>query len=343
LLKARTDFNISPVKSELKKIVEENGAEIYTQPEALSAALTSSGISRTEQHQIALVLENSDIASVMAKNNYAVSMTDINNIIQSVRRKTGLNEAVTAHLSEDLLYSTGCVIEAETGNVLTENGIEYKAHSFIPYEEAGREMKQLEKLLDGGAPLLPAAWETMQRLARAGVPKAFYYIGQHYYSLEKSGQSGESGDYLRCFETAAEYGVPEAAAFLGDHYYRCANPFKKSWTKAYHYYTKPGAVPLSLAERKRTMENICAQKKSNLATLVMGAVQLVLTLVFIFLFQDQGYFALGAAMLVLGALSYAGVCLYYRKNKFDGIKWLICVNYLLWGIYAAFLIWGAVR
>jgi len=250
--------------------------------------------------------------------NENLTLVHVCNIVREAVEKTGLTEAASAAITADALYSAGnaasrmrASIASRATNRAFFSGLraENAEHSImtLPSHEADDMMRQAETLFEKNRESGDGA-AILQRLADAGYPAAHYALGVFYKAQEDAGieAAKRSIDY---FLYAADAGHPDAAAHAGDHYFNAKRYFERSLTKAYHYYTKPCAAPLSGAANNIRRENLLAilsakgrGRRSAIAASIMYAALVLFAALISLESGSYALYALAAAVSFIGAV-----------------------------------------
>lgn len=338
--------NNSPIYKTLKGIIKED-VTIFADFNRLNEKLNNSNLSTKDKAILSLVFSTTSVAQHIQNSSVKFTVVDANNLIQEIMRKSGLNYDTAFHVVVDIMYACGVNIPVECTDIATNSEEVKDTKKFLPKEEVNKLTTEADKILlqllnnkEVSEADCNYLVDTINTLCDAGVSHGFYLRGICYFygfanttkneklAKENMHKATERGDYF-------------AARFLGDLYYGRTNVDPYAFSKAYKYYTYLGAAPTTSKQRTR-MEDIMDQAKANIDTLIFSAVLVALTIVFLVMFS-AGIFS-GASRLVVGiilavlslALGGAGGY-YYYKTKYNGFKFILILQYVIWAIYALIL------
>lgn len=174
-----------------------------------------------------------------------------------------------------------------------------------------------------------AALEAIDELMAAGEPEGFYWMGlcHHQGDLGVLQDEEKAVAYL---SIAAEAGNADAARILGDIYYKPkgGSQVKPNWTKAFEYYTRPGAAALGAEKRFQAVDAMRAQRAGNRNVILYAAVLDVIQLILLVLLSNtiwKGAAPLGVGILLLFVslmLTLLSVML-YRERPYNPMKYIL--------------------
>lgn len=350
-----TDTSLS---AQLKKIISANGLDIFKDIDRLCEEIQKMSVSKTLKAQLVLLFSCSNVANYVLNSKSDLNMVDVDNVVQSVIRTTGLNYDTAIKLIVDIFYACGMQYSVELGPQLVDNSVEYRLHAIIPSDKVEIEVKEATDLYeafksrfgkssaedkDDAAIQYEAnrVIEAINTLCSAGISDGFYLLGRCYlYGDCNTAVDKEKA--MQLMKIAADHGNSKAAACLGDLYYESDDVLKRSYTTAHYYYTRPGSVALG-SKQQTALQDIYKQEKANRSTLVFSGIIFALMIAFVSIFH-RGIFtgsnrvAVGVIMLVLSFAAIAGAVVYYIKNRYNGIRWLNAVQFFLWAFYAFILV-----
>jgi len=143
-------------------------------------------------------------------------------------------------------------------------------------------------------------------------------------------------------KTASDQGNIRANAALGDIYFGSEDFGLRDYTLAHHYYTKPGALAAG-EEQQKALAEIYRQGYANRTSLIFSVIAVILTAVFVGIF-NKGIFSgssrliWGIIITILSAAACAFAFIYHRNRKYNGIRWITALQYILWAVYALIMI-----
>jgi hypothetical protein len=373
--KYETNAEASPVSAQLQTLIAKHGLDVFKDIKLLNQEIGELQLSETLKSQLTLIFSSSTLPDFILNSKSDLNMVDVDNAIHNVVTSTGLVYKVALSLIADVFYACGLKFAIEYGPQLCGSTIEYKIHAMMSSKLAKTEIKNAERLIATYSNLVgkdkkkkddedvkKAAAEAVRaicKLCDAGVPIGFYMLGRCYLYGD-CGTEPDSQKALEIMKIAAEHGVTEAAAALGDIYYEplkvvCTTNYPdnytpeylhnlplRDYTLAHHYYTRPGAMAMG-KDRQRALHDIYKQYSANKTTLVFSGIVLVLTIAFLVFFQ-QGIFskanrlAVGILFTVISGLAYAVSIWYNTRKPFNGIRWIVAVQYFIWALYAFVLL-----
>lgn len=343
-------YSAGALGNELRQIVEENGVAIFQNPGQLSSALDQAEIGIAPKQQLLLLTASSHIADFTANAKGGLSLVDIDNALHDAVLSTGLSYKTALKLITDIFYACGLDFAVEYGFVLGESESSYRLHAIMPADLAEAEIDRIRQLADSyvsadnESKKKEAAKEAILRicqLGRAGVAEGFYLLGKCYLNGD-FGTRVDLGKAKENLKIASRMGVLEASALLGDLFYAGGEGQKPDYTLAHSFYTRPGALALGLKQRK-ALHDIYLQGSANTVTLIMSGIVFALSILFSIyfhegLFSGAGRIAIAVMSNVLSGAVFAFAifsCLWHRYNN---IRKVIAAQYLIWAVYAFFLL-----
>lgn len=174
-----------------------------------------------------------------------------------------------------------------------------------------------------------SALEAIDELMAAGEPEGFYWMGlcHHQGSLGVLEDEEKAVTYL---SIAAEAGNADAARVLGDIYYKPkgGRQVRPDWTKAYEYYTRPGAAALGTEERFQAVDAMRAQRAGNrsviLYALMLDAIQLILlVLLSNTVWKDAAPLGVDILLLFISLMLTLLSAMLYRERPYNPMKYVL--------------------
>lgn len=353
--------------------------------EVIIEAAEKTKIPQSLRFQIYLVLMCSSVGKkLFSETDMPLTSVEINTMILDAQNRTGLKETIVFDIVIGLLEACGISHIPVSGPILDKNNDVIIGRRLYPKDEEEKkqmdmELRSLKTIMDllrqsGNADRVRDGQQrtdalakngTLFKLARYGVPEAFYLLGNYYYEkivgnyfYEKTADANSitlDGPYMQYYQAAADEGVPEAFVRLGDIYYGGPNSIdipasirqiglRNTIARlghfnsvAYQYYSKPGAYP-SDAEHRKKIRSIFAQKRNNIIMLLLNLITVVATFVFVLSFQNSAvdlrpYLTIGLIFAVLSALVFGTAVFYNYKHKYNSLRWSVFLNGFLWAVY----------
>lgn len=350
----KTNVATSDVCSQLKKIIDEKGMDIFKDYEALRNAIQNSELSNLKQERLILVFSCKGVADFVLNIRSNLNLVDVDNVIHNVLNRTGLSYRTTVSIVTDILCACGMHFSIEYGPVLRDQSVEYRLHALMPSEIAAVETKKTKDLFktfcnkysDGGetqkrdsdaADVINA----IKRLCAAGIADGFFLLGQCYL-YGKCNTAVDHSLGMNYLKLASDQGSNEASALLGYIYYNSESALVRNYTLAHYYYTRPGALPINMGGQS-ALEDIYEQKKCNTTTIVFSAIVFALTIAFVNFFHDGMFsgssrLAIGIVAIVMSLIAVVFAVLSHIRAKFNGIRWLIAIQFFVFAIYAFILV-----
>ncbi len=331
----------------LKKIFDKYGREIISDKKALFPMIDQADFTDTSKQQVKLVLGCSNVTSYLTSPEFLHSykMTQIDNMLHSICKETGLTYIAAVETLSAILYALGIDCAITYSPILEGDKVKFAVHTILPPDVAEKEIRRVADSFEEigktkGKELSQKQKELLEdinMLCSAGIADGFYYLVLCYRNgyLNTVIDDAKADEYMKA---AADAGHPEAAAELADKYYNNDDFLDRSFDKAYYYYTKPGSVPLN-SERQSKVKDIHAQEKENKFTLAFMVISTILAAVFLAffnkgLFSDSSRLVVGIIILTLIILYDVAVFVFYFKtSKMNSIRSALFLQIILWMIY----------
>jgi len=352
-----TNADTSPVAAQLQTLIAKHGLEIFRDTELLNQEIRGSQLSKTIKAQLALIFSSSTLPDFILNSKSDLNLVDMDNALHNVVGSTGLSYKVALALIADVFFACGLSFAIEYGPQLRDSSIEYKLHALMPSTMVETETQTAERLIaaynnligmnleeEDDKTIKKAASEAVSaihKLCEAGVSKGFYMLGRCYLY----GDCGTKPDFQKALELmkiASDHGIPEATAALGDIFFEPASLFAIDYTLAHHFYTRPGAMAMG-KDRQRALQEIYKQHSANKTTIVFAGIVFLLTIAFLVFFHE-GIFsgasrlAIGIVLTVVSGIAYAASIWYNIIKPFNGLRWIVAVQYFIWALYAFILV-----
>ena len=240
---------------------------------------------------------------------------------------------------------------------MTDDTIEYNLHAVMPEDMAEEKVRSVTErfnsfnskyafsdaasLSEEGREEAGLIIRDIKSLCNAGVSEGFYLLGRCY--LEgRCGTDRDPAKAEQLMRAASEQGNIKANAALGDIYFGTENYGIRDYTLAHHFYTKPGTLAAG-EEQQQALAEIYRQGDANRTSLIFSVIAVILTAVFVGIFHkgifsEKSTLIWGIILTVLSAAASAFVFIYHKNRKYNGIRWITALQYLLWLIYALILV-----
>lgn len=332
------------MQSQLKEFVNREGKDELLNEKKLIAFFSDNKL-LTDLHRLLLVLScdiTKDFVLHAEKNSNRV---ELNNLIMSVVRTTGLRTIIVRELIAMICYSIGVNFNYE---IVT---------SYDPVQETFRpvlntlEPQIVQKKLDAAqiqqnAKNYDKAAEIYEELVKSGSSDAMYQLGMMYLdeykelSKEKTyifqGKPEHLKKGIKLLEMAAENGHTKAREELGNYYF-FYDKGPEGLKKAYALYSSPG-IPSTNHNIKSRLVDIFNQEKTNFLVIVLGVFLTVLMWIFLFICGNSVHYntvfiGWGIVLTIFPTLIYGLMCFAFYKFKYAYIKVCIWVMLLIWSIY----------
>ncbi len=334
----------SIMQSQLKEFVIREGKNELINEKKLTAFFSDNKI-QTDLHRLLLVLScdiTKDFVLHTEKNSTRV---ELNNLIMSVVRMTGLRTVVVRELIAMICYSIGVNYNYE---IVT---------SYDPVQETFQptlntlEPQIIKKKLDAAqeqqnAKSYDKAAEIYEELVKAGSSVAMYQLGIMYIDEYKELSKGKTYIFqrqseqlkrgIKLLEMAAENGHTKARIELGNYHY-LYDKSPKGLKKAYALYSSPG-IPSTNCKIKSRIVEIINQEKTNFFVTIFGGVLTILMWIFLIIcgnsiHHNSFLFVWGIVLTILPTIIYGLLVFAFFKYKYVYIKSCVFAMLLIWLIY----------
>lgn len=315
----------------LNAAVSTYSADIYTDPEKLKEAMSECGATEIQIEKVRLMTMTTGFNEVLDMDDHT-QQTDINRFVQNALTETGFTRPQILELTSAIIGSLGIAGIADyRKQLVSENEGEGYVVPYSVYEE---EMKTFERKMSrsGSSNLSTDDVARLEVLAKAGIPRAKYYLGCCLLSNEYYDNSTELG--LQYLEEAAADGDELAAGVLGDYYYEQSEV--DSWSYAYSNYTGYGSLALNGVRRER-IANIMNYEKFNKKVIVLDCILLAVMLLTVIIAPASALYAphrVFGTFCFLLELAVAVLHILFHKNyPFSTITWAPCIMAAIWFFY----------
>lgn len=321
---------IGKYESLLNTLVENHSAGIYQDKEALENALQKSGADELLIHKIQMITAVTGFQEKLAEQGIW-RQNDINALVRNAVRETGFNQMQTLELISAILGSMGVKnfrenyrwpdeeidAEQEQGFVMPVDWYEKEISDYLArYRQGNFETLKSEDII------------YLEKLAKAGLPKAKFYLGCYLMKQENDSLKKMGITYL---QEAYMEGEGPAGGVLGDICYE--ENSHDSWVKAYQYYTGYGSVALQNEQRQRIVD-ILNYKAYNKELLFGSLLLIVFTLVMTILAPGKALFPslqwLGYFAFILQSAIFGVAVLRHKKEPYESLAFLPASLFAVW-------------
>lgn len=336
------------MQSLIKEYVNSEGKEELFNEEKLIAFLNNKGLP-TELYRLLMVLSCDATKDFVLNSDNNISRVEINNLIMSIIRSTGMKTVVAREIVAMICYSIGVNFNYEI--VISYDPIKEAVYPVVNTLEPHIIHKKLDaaQVLQN-AKQLDKASEIYEELVKAGSEIAMYRLGMIYINEyedlcdDKSFVFQSKSEHLKkgikLLEMAAENGHVKARVELGNyHYFDDKRP--DGLKKAYAMYSSPG-IPSTNQAIKDRLVDILNQEKTNFLVTILGGVLTILMWVFVFVcggsvHYNQAMIGWGILFTALPTIIYGLMCYAFYKYKYAYIKVCIFAMMLIWSCYPLIL------
>lgn len=315
----------------LSAAVSKYSADLYKDSESLKTAMHEFGASEIQIAKVHVMTLVNGFREVLELDE-RVQQIDIDRFVQNAIKESGFNAMQVLELVSAIISSLGLEGLADNSRVLkSENE---KSGFVVPLSVYEDELMMIEQKFKHRKIV---NWEAneiarLEVLARAGIPRAKYYLGSLLLRNEEFENNTQIG--LLYLKEAEAAGDSFAAGALGDFYYEQSD--SDSWSKAYAYYTGIGSLALNKTRKERVVD-ILNYRKFNRTTIVASILIAIVMLTTVILapasslfaaHQVWGYifFAVAIAILIVAIL-------HHRLKPYDNLLWVPCLLFILWTLY----------
>lgn len=331
------NMEITKVEEILKEIVLEQGIDVYRMPERLvSTFLKKNGDEKTAL-QLELILEAGYFQRYLDQITSGLTVIDINNLI-AASSESGLTVPVIRELVSVMLKSVGIsdTLLLSTDNQNNKENEKEQTllvgNVYISPEAYREKLQQIKNCIYQSKELDEEKFSFLNFCCEAGIPQALYLLGRMYcFGTGVERDLLKARDYLL---RAVELGDANAIGFLGDCFFA-----KRNYSKAFEYYTRPGAIAADTCRRDR-IRLLCKFKEYNKKEVIRWIFAILISwLVMFFLLPESIITGSHTFMKVLcGLLNLvvAGYLLYkvrkqpfYNAQRFGLLAVLVFFIYML--------------
>lgn len=321
----------SDYDSVLTAAVEKHSVNLYKDYDKLKNAMREFGATESQIIKIYMMTLVDGFREILEIDE-RVQQIDINRYVQNAIRQTGFNVAQIFELTSAIIGSLGIECLTNSSKVLSR-GNETTGY-VVPMSVYENELKLVEQKLNHGRidRLRESEIARLEVLAKAGIPRAKYYLGSYLLKKEEFEKNAPLG--LQYLEEAAADGDSLAAGALGDIYYELAD--SDSWSKAYSYYTRNGSLALNIDRKKRIVE-ILNYRKFNVATIIASIVIALGMLSVVIIAPANAHYAsyrmLGCILFSVSIALIVLSIIHHRQKPYDNLSWLPCSVFVIWTLH----------
>ncbi len=346
----------SAVSVQLRNLIAQHGYDIFKDKTALTEEIQKFTLSNTLKSQLTLVFSCSTLSDFILNSKSDLNMVDIDNVVHSVVSSTGLTYDCAISIIADTFDACGLRFAIEYGPKLVDGTVKNGLSAMMPSGVAEAEIKKTQEMYNkfnstyaNGIQIAQkeqakneatAVVNAMNRLCSAGLAEGYYLLGR-CYAFGECCTNVDSKKALEYMKIAADKGHVAAAGYLGDMYYE-GDAFTRDYTLAHHYYTRPGTKALG-KKQQDALKDIYKQGGANKLTMIFSGIVFALMIAFVVFFHE-GIFSgssrlvVGIIMLVLSLVPHVIVIQYSILNKYNGMRWLLMIQFFIWALYAFILV-----
>ena len=319
------------IESILFVVVSKYTTEVYQDLEKVAEAMREYGADERQITKVRMMMQVSGFRELLEMDE-RIQQVDLQRYVQNALDETGFHAKQVIELTSAIVKSLGITAMRDYRRMLNEGN--ETAGYVIPLSLYETELKRFENKFQEKAPEKtdPAEITRIEVLAKAGIPRAKYYLGKILLSHDDFEKDAPLG--LAYLEEAAADGDPLAAGALGDYYYALKD--SDSWSRAYNYYTGFGSMALNSSRRQKIV-NILNTANTNRKTIVGGVIMLLLLLATVIIAPAQNLFepyrGWGYVFLALDAVILAIAILHHRAKPYDSLTWVPCALFVTWSLY----------
>lgn len=317
----------------LAAAVAASGPELLLDPAALGQAMEEAGAPAAEIFRVQLMTQVPGFRELVAQDSRTAQL-DLDRFIFNASEQTGFTRDTILRLTGGIVFALGGNMAPEAAGARPPAALPQTVALLAAsvYESPLKEFQQRMKQAAGGAGVA-LDFDRLEPLVNMGIPRAKYCLG--YCLLNGLQVEANEARGLELLEEAASLGDSQAAAALGDHYYRSGQT--GGWSKAYRYYTGPGAIALD-PPRQAAVNDILNQKIFNQKFLLHCGI--LLAVFAAALFFPPG--AVSVPRILAGVLALAGqagtlvwaVC-HFRAKPYDRLYHVPVIMAGIWFAYMA--------
>lgn len=334
-----------------RAIGREGGPQVFRrrlETERMIDGLPYAEVSPTMKERYKLALSSSGLGLLLVDMGRHPKMSDIDTAVRDVVTNSGLSYGASLDVVHELICACGVDEMADMTYARvhrTDQGQLRQAD--LPPMGHDRKRQLVRSIIDNmriatvsinntanadsqmKQEAATAALDAIDGLMAAGEPEGFYWMGlcHHQGSLGVLQDEEKAVTYL---SLAAEAGDADAARVLGDIYYKPkgGHQVKPNWTKAYEYYTRPGAAALGTEERFQAVDAMRAQRAGNRNVILYAVVLDVIQLILLVLLSNtvwKGAAPLGVGILLLfiSVMLTLLSAMLYRERPYNPMKYVL--------------------
>lgn len=317
----------------LRAIIKENGQDILKDVDKLYDALRDKKCDNTIAYQILLVIKSSNISRYFSQFATGISMVDVNNIIASAEKETGLSKKSIKSIVSCIFYGLSLPTTLSTVIIPTDDDYQVRDSATGEFFKYGNALSIITKAInDADVSVFKEHADELEQMSRAGHPTAHYLKGLCYYKGFCTEQDNKKA--MHYLKLAAKGGNVNANAMLGDLYFN-DDEVLFHYDLAFEHYTVIGAVGLS-KKRQQNVKVILEQKKVNFLDLSFAIILWIIALVFnillgsgVFSIDSANHWVCASFSIAFSTIFVALSALNLFAKKFNSIKWVIpCIVFV---------------
>lgn len=311
------NLKVSLLGQVLHQIVMAEGVEVYRDLKKLEELLQQHNIEPASIRRLQLVLETSNFLRYTDQLKNGISAIDINNMIQSSKRESGLTVDTIRRAISDLLYGAGIPQTIKADDYIEDvNNELINGNIYITPYAYEKELDIIEGRILVKGTLEGEEYSYLNYCSLAGIPRASRILGELYLMgdyVEEDLQKAE--EYLRL---AASLGDEKSNMLLADYSYEMAK-----YNEAFELYTRTGEA--INGQRKGRIKNLYDIKQYNKKELVLwGAISIILEILILSACGMPVVTVTHSIMRVLCTLLNIGACIVIflkaKREKFADFR-----------------------
>lgn len=325
------------MENAIKDFVSKNGVNLLSDTEQLKTFLIEKSVDSEDIEKLIYFLDNGNLLDYIARIEKSnISSAELNNIIVGSYKATGLQITLIKKLTSIVLSAMSVNYEYQTLECYDSDKEIFveKETSFLSYDNIKDALGKAQMLRNFNK--TDEAIKIYLTLANAGVSDAMYELGMCYLNeMDNSPNNTNYSGYReqiakQWFGKAASLGNYKARILLGDNYYN--QSIYPDLQKALSMYSAPGVVTVKPTIKDKII-NIINQGKSNIATLVISGIMLILMWLSLFFEPFNHHMTMGIIINIFTTIIYGGSIFYNCLFKYNMVKPIIFPMYLIWTVY----------
>lgn len=313
----------------LQQVIAQDGIAVLQEPSRLRGRIVELGVNPKDAITLELMLTACpSIAPALSQGD--LSQSEVNVLISSVVRTTGLSVSIVRRVLGDLIAASGNRLSGHAPFLLPILHKKQGEISLLGELEDPVLRSALEQIKSGADPAQPLS--DLERLSQAGNAYASYQLGNYYHPQDRKNGTELGRPY---YQLAADLGYGPAYGALADY---DINSKKKNLRRAAACFEHPTALAgLDGQTWSANAANLLRYRSENLVrcrqTLLLTALGLLFSFFIIFLEPLWGIVAMLLSLSALGITLYSMLAAPYHSHKSTYLLllfcWLLAVTALL--------------